>query len=613
MKNIILLLTVLVISLNSYAQVIVNLTSVPCNTSLEGVQGFTYAGELDGSSTDWNTPNMYDVNNAVFGLLEMINDSTPGIVTGIGTPPLNNVPKSALGCDTLGNPSQDLSGKIAVIYRGTCNFSLKAYNAQKRGAIGVIIINHTGEPVAMTGGVLGVQVTIPIVMIDRVSGDDLYMALQSCGNSITGFIGSKVGFYANDMGTSKADGLMPLNNTTPKDLAPNGTVFPLDLGFFAYNIGSSSQNGITASVTIVFNSSIIYNQTSLPLNFNAPIGNNVDTQFIDLGTYTPSYWGSGIYSVTYSLNNLDDDITDNSSNYDFRITDSIFNRFYAKSRADNSSNPLFTNSYSFDTSNTEWDVCLHLKMRNYALSFESVKIVVSSINSNSIEVIDLKFYEWNDTFVDLNSPPTFNNLVLIDSTQHVLTNLNQTERVELLGFSRLTNINQRYLFCVNSKSSNLKLGFDEEINYKATANHYQEPVSPIRMRSTSGVDNWDFKGKGYGVIPSISLDLTHIDIEPCNSPPFPCVGLEEEVPENSIIPYPNPATNLLTVPVRKKVEGKVLIEVFDLAGKLVLSENKTIGNEPLKLNVSSISNGAYLFKLSFANGMFDQFKVSVNR
>ena len=57
----------------------------------------------------------------------------------------------------------------------------------------------------------------------------------------------------------------------------------------------------------------------------------------------------------------------------------------------------------------------------------------------------------------------------------------------------------------------------------------------------------------------------------------------------------------------------MLVEVFDLTGKLVLTENNTIGDEALKINVASISNGAYLFKLTFANGTTDQFKISVNR
>ena len=55
------------------------------------------------------------------------------------------------------------------------------------------------------------------------------------------------------------------------------------------------------------------------------------------------------------------------------------------------------------------------------------------------------------------------------------------------------------------------------------------------------------------------------------------------------------------------------LEVFDVLGKIVLTENKTISNEPLKVNVAAILNGNYLFKLTFPDGTSDVFKVSVNR
>jgi hypothetical protein len=82
---------------------------------------------------------------------------------------------------------------------------------------------------------------------------------------------------------------------------------------------------------------------------------------------------------------------------------------------------------------------------------------------------------------------------------------------------------------------------------------------------------------------------------------------------NQLLAYPNPAANLLTVPVRRNILGDVTIKVFDLAGKLVLSESKTIGEESLKINVASIPNGTYLFNLTFSDGSKDSFKVSVNR
>lgn len=56
--------------------------------------------------------------------------------------------------------------KIALIERGTCDFSLKAYKAQLAGAVGVIIVNNVpGAPPALGVGEHANLVTIPVMSI----------------------------------------------------------------------------------------------------------------------------------------------------------------------------------------------------------------------------------------------------------------------------------------------------------------------------------------------------------------------------------------------------------------------------------------------------------------
>ncbi|SFS47122.1 S8 family serine peptidase [Marininema halotolerans] len=63
----------------------------------------------------------------------------------------------------------DLTGKIAVIKRGDCTFTIKAFNAQEKGAAGVIITNNvTGDPSGMT---IEEKVTIPAVMVSQEDGN----------------------------------------------------------------------------------------------------------------------------------------------------------------------------------------------------------------------------------------------------------------------------------------------------------------------------------------------------------------------------------------------------------------------------------------------------------
>lgn len=70
----------------------------------------------------------------------------------------------SLGCDPLENGGE-LSGNIALIDRGDCQFGLKCLNAQNAGAIAVIVCNNVSGLVTMAPGNDGDQVTIPAVMI----------------------------------------------------------------------------------------------------------------------------------------------------------------------------------------------------------------------------------------------------------------------------------------------------------------------------------------------------------------------------------------------------------------------------------------------------------------
>ncbi len=66
----------------------------------------------------------------------------------------------SLGCKE-GYKRSEVEGKILLIERGTCEFGLKSLNAQKAGAVAVIICNFDDTYVNMGAGAVGGQVTIP--------------------------------------------------------------------------------------------------------------------------------------------------------------------------------------------------------------------------------------------------------------------------------------------------------------------------------------------------------------------------------------------------------------------------------------------------------------------
>jgi len=82
------------------------------------------------------------------------------------------VAEPANGCTPI---TSSVSGGIALIDRGACDFSLKVFNAQRAGAIAVIVANNQGgtATVTMGAGAKAQQVRIPAVMISQNNGADL--------------------------------------------------------------------------------------------------------------------------------------------------------------------------------------------------------------------------------------------------------------------------------------------------------------------------------------------------------------------------------------------------------------------------------------------------------
>jgi hypothetical protein len=95
----------------------------------------------------------------------------------------------SLGCNALINGAQ-ISGKIAVVYRGSCEFGIKALNAQNAGAIGVIVINNAAGTMDMGAGANGGAVNIPVAMISNADGAVLKAQLMA-GNTVRAILGTK--------------------------------------------------------------------------------------------------------------------------------------------------------------------------------------------------------------------------------------------------------------------------------------------------------------------------------------------------------------------------------------------------------------------------------------
>ena len=112
--------------------------------------------------------------------------SGSGTVTGPAIPVDVNVTgdrASTSGCEAIDFEGIDWSGSndVALIQRGSCDFAVKAANAEAAGAEAVIIFNQgnddpTDDRFGLIGGTLGAQMDIPVV---DVSFDDGVKILNS--------------------------------------------------------------------------------------------------------------------------------------------------------------------------------------------------------------------------------------------------------------------------------------------------------------------------------------------------------------------------------------------------------------------------------------------------
>ena len=114
----------------------------------------------------WGNEAPNEQGNPIVGKVVIAKEITPGN-------PIN-------GCNPIENVSE-VAGNIALVDRGLCDFSLKAFNAQEAGAISVIICNVEGGGVlnGMGGGDNAELVTITPLLVPKSACDRIKASILS--------------------------------------------------------------------------------------------------------------------------------------------------------------------------------------------------------------------------------------------------------------------------------------------------------------------------------------------------------------------------------------------------------------------------------------------------
>jgi hypothetical protein len=532
--------------------------------SLEGALEFTWAD-------NWGaTPDLNDPANTIQGFTAFVNDGTAA---------------DSLGCNALVNGA-DIAGKIAVVYRGTCEFGLKALNAQDAGAIGVVIINNQGAPVAMGGGANGANVTIPVVMISTDAGASLYNELLA-GN-VEMLIGSVQGVYEFNLHTSSKLASIPQYSAMPGPLA-NAINYTVDMGSWVKNFGSSDQSDVTVNCVITQNGTEVYNNTS-----DAGAVLSGDSAFFALPSFTQATW-SGYYEATYTVSssNADDFPSDDTFGFNFYAGD-----VFAYGRIDATTlQPRAEQHVRATLDAPSFMACTYFSHPN-ASGYKVEGIYTSASKSGGAsmdgEVLEARIYEWADVFTGW-SDATTDNIVLLGLGEYFYEE-DLGAQVVYIPFTETFQMedNKKYLFCSFSPSTDVFLGFGESLDYNRIQAQLDEPIYLMNDNGTWGS----------------FADATHTTIGAKMVPADVSVNDADRI---ELTPYPNPTANMLRIPLTG-MSGAATLSVFDLSGAVVMTNKVGIGgDQTLTVDLQNLANGTYIFRMDFENGKRSDFRVVVTK
>jgi hypothetical protein len=579
MKKLLLTISAVVLSATTYAQVIaagISPQSIVANYT------HTWADPAGGWGTpDFNIPNTY-----VQDTLMVVDDGSTG------TNAQGN-PISAEGCNPLIN---DLTGKIAVCFRNTCEFGAKALNAQNAGAVGVIVINREPTVIAMGAGASGANVTIPVVMLTLADG--LSLIAEMANGPVVMFLGNKTGLFPNDGGVSAGAALLPRQALIPSQLAQNGTEYNFDLGARVYNYGNQAQTNMTLTATITNPSgATVYNNQAGGISL-AP-GDSIDVdpaQVNNLPNFSLASYPEGTYTLTYTLglSDGDDYDADNILTTTFTVTDSL----YGFAQADpTTGSPTGGNYYRPSNNNQTFSTCQVIDNANASriqangLWFSATTAAASGVTLTGEEMA-VYLYKWEDVFADLNDANlAFNTLTEVASGYYYYPDDLQGQTVygAFANPAALEN-NQRYLACVQTVNLNLYLGHENSTNLTWNEAYYLQPMTPNESDGT-------YYPGGFGADLPSSMAVAISDNE---------VSITEL---NTVAgkAFPNPANDIVTVAIEG--EGTAQLTVTDVAGKVAMATTLNLAAGQDNVNINTLQSGLYIFNVTLENGKTAQFNV----
>ncbi len=542
---------------------------------LEGDYEMTWSDPANG----WGSPDLNFTENSVLDTLVMAYDGSSA---------------DSLCCDTAGGivNALDVYGQIAVLYRGTCQFGVKATNAQNAGAVAVIVINNApGAPIVPGAGDVGANVTIPLIVITQDAGATLVEAMSA--GTVTAFIGSKTGYYPNDIGMWPKDLLVAPSTLVPALTAQDASEFSVPLGSWVYNFGYNDQTSVKMAVTVTSGTEVVYTDTSETVDMIAG-----DSIYFAMNDFSAASY-DGYYDIQYTLfsDSIDSFVSDNARSAGFKMSD----EYLSYGALDSTTQmPIPDAFYRPSAGAGDFISCIYFRNPNASRLFaEGIEFAATTAATDSLTNLyfETVLYEWNDDFVDLNDPNlAFDNLDPIAYGEYYYDSNLQNELV-YSPFDPGVELSDdvRYLFCVATSATTVFLGFSTDYDYDERLNYTLEPVGPISDNGT-----WYAAGFGTDVVPCLLARVTDVTLD-----------VESQQDMTNLSPaFPNPAATFVQIPLGKT--KWTTLEIYDQKGILVSSQSLGATQENARVDVADFENGLYTVRLIHEQ-QAQNFKVLVSK
>jgi hypothetical protein len=507
-------------------------------------------------------------------------------------------------CSPLVNGAE-VTGNFALIDRGSCNFSLKALNAQNAGATAVVIANHTpgAGTLTMGAGSFATDVTIPVVMISWEDGQKLKEKMNN-GDVVNMSIGNIR--FNNDIGTETSSVVFPGYSTLPANQIETA-------GNFAFIPGASvSNNGINDATNVILEATIDYtdgmgNSSQVYDEAGSTAGIESDSSsLIILSDFDPSAYGEGVYDYTYTVSSdSSDEVTfDNTFNGSMTVSGNV----YSKARWDHANNrPFRTNGFTI-AGGGSIEMLTPFEFPNGTdLKVDSVLFSVSTSNPTLATIaVTVFLYSWDDADGDGNFADGEVEFAGIGFYEFPASETRTTAWVTVeiedlltgeVGYpvpgdgARLV-VGTRY-----EGADFVFFGFDEGANLNqyingvvGPAGTYNDAKLPYAQTTTFGPAGADFGSIGlftdtwFCSSTSLYVNSTSVANEDLSD-------LEANVKL-----FPNPTTESITLDIElTKLDNAMLnYQIVDMQGRVIYNEeNRGMSRDHQTFDVSQLTAGQY--------------------